>query len=93
MIANKLHLKRLIVDVPPLLGYWSTRLVGLLVRDVVATREEIRGLMENRLFVDAPPLGQTKLSEWVEKHKDTLGRRYTNEMRRRIDRTSAYKSN
>jgi nucleoside-diphosphate-sugar epimerase len=93
MIAKKLNLRRLIIGVPPSLGYWSTRLVGLLVGDVVATREEIRGLMENRLVVDAPPLGKTKLTEWVEKHKDTLGRHYTSEMRRRVDRTSGYKSN
>lgn len=93
MIAQKLGLKRAIIGVPPSLGYWSTRLVGLLVRDVVATREEIRGLMENRLVVDAPPLGKTKLSDWVESHKETLGRHYTSEMRRRIDRTSGYKSN
>ena len=93
MIAEKLGLKRAIIGVPPSLGYWSTRLVGWLVRDVVATREEIRGLMENRLVVDAPPLGKTKLSEWVEKHKETLGRHYTSEMRRRLDRTSGYKSN
>jgi NADH dehydrogenase len=93
MIAEKLGLRRIIIGVPPSLGYWSTRLVGLLVCDVVATREEIRGLMENRLVVDAPPLGKTKLSDWVEKHKETLGRHYTSEMRRRIDRTSGYKSN
>ncbi|MCU0786280.1 MAG: NAD(P)H-binding protein [Verrucomicrobia bacterium] len=93
IIAEKLGLKRTIVGVPPSVGYWTCRLIGLLVRDVVATREEIRGLMENRLVVDAPPLGKTKLSEWMEKHKDTLGRHYTSEMRRRIDRTSGYKSN
>jgi NADH dehydrogenase len=93
MIAGKLGLKRKIISVSPSFGYWATRYVGLLVGDVVATREEIRGLMEDRLFVDAPPLGKTKLTEWVEQHKDTLGRHYTNEIRRRIDRTSAYKSN
>ena len=93
MIAEKLGLKRAIIGVPPSWGYWTCRFIGLLVRDVVATREEIRGLMENRLFVIAPPLGTTKLSEWVEKHKDTLGRCYTSELRRRIDRTSGYRSN
>ena len=93
MIAEKLGLRRAIIGVPPALGYWSCRLVGLWVRDVVATREEIRGLMEDRLFVDAPPLGKTKLSEWMEKHKNTLGRHYASEMRRRIDRASAYESN
>ena len=93
MIAEKLGLKRAIIGVPPSWGYWTCRFIGLLVRDVMATREEIRGLMENRLFVIAPPLGTTKLSEWVEKHKDTLGRCYTSELRRRIDRTSGYRSN
>lgn len=93
MIAEKIGVRRAIIGVPPPVGYWTCRLIGLLVRDVVATREEIRGLMEDRLFAESPPLGKTRLSEWVEKHKDTLGRHYTSEMRRRIDRTSGYKSN
>jgi len=93
MIAEKVGVRRAIIGVPPLVGYWTCQLVGLFVHDVVATREEIRGLMEDRLFVKSPPLGKTKLSEWVEKHKDTLGHHYTSEMRRRLDRTSGYKSN
>jgi len=73
--------------------YWLCRFVGALVKDVVITRGEIRGLMENRLYVDAPALGETKLSEWVAQNKNTLGRHYTSEMRRRIDRKSNYQSN
>jgi hypothetical protein len=65
----------------------------LIVGDVVITREEIRGLMEGRLYVDAPPLGRTKLSEWIDLHKATLGRQYTREMARRLDRFSEYQSN
>jgi len=78
-------------DAAPGLGYWACRLLGLLVRDVVITRQEIRGLMENRLYVDAPPLGSTKLSEWAARHRDTLGRHYSSELARRIDRLSAYR--
>jgi NADH dehydrogenase len=63
------------------------------VGDVVITREEIRGLMENRLFVHAPPLGTTKLTEWIDQHKDTLGRHYTSELARHVDRLSEYRSN
>jgi len=92
-IRDSLGVRRLILSLPPELGYWGCRLTGLLVRDVVITREEIRGLMENRLYVDAPPLGTTKLSEWIERHRDTLGRHYTSEMARRVDRHSAYRSN
>lgn len=93
MIAKKLGLHRIIVNVPPAFGYIATRMLGAVLRDVIITREEIRGLMENRLYVDAPPLGRTKLSEWVELNKATLGRSYTSELARRLDRASSYKSN
>jgi NADH dehydrogenase len=63
------------------------------MRDVVITREEIRGLMQNRLYVNAPPLGTTKLTEWITENRETLGRHYTSELARRMDRVSAYRSN
>ena len=92
-VRRALGVKRPIISVSPGLGYWGCRLVGLFVKDVVITREEIRGLMEGRLYVDAPPLGATRLTEWIDRHKDTLGRHYTSEMARRIDRVSQYRSN
>lgn len=92
-IRSALGVKCPIISVPPEVGYWGCRLVGLFVGDVVITREEIRGLMEDRLFVDAPPLGETKLTAWIEQHKDTLGLHYTSEMARRVDRRSEYRSN
>lgn len=92
-IGRAISVKRPIISVPPILGYWSCRMVGLFIGDVVITREEIRGLMEGRLFVDAPPLGATKLTDWIDRHRDSLGRRYTSEMARRVDRVSQYRSN
>jgi nucleoside-diphosphate-sugar epimerase len=92
-IGSALGVKRPIISVAPGLGYWGCRLVGWFVGDVVITREEIRGLMEGRLCVDAPPLGNTKLTEWIDCRRDTLGRHYTSEMARRIDRVSEYHSN
>jgi NADH dehydrogenase len=92
-VGRILGLKRLIIGVPPKLGYFACAALGRLTGDVVITREEIRGLMQNRLYVDAPPLGATKLTDWIEMHKDALGRRYTSEMARRVDRRSAYRSN
>ncbi len=93
MIAEALGLRRRIVSMPPALGFAACWFLGLLLRDVILTRQEIRGLMEERLWVDAPPLGQTKLSAWVREHRDTLGRRYTSELARRFDRQHAYRSN
>lgn len=92
-IRDTLGLKRLVVSVPPELGYWGTKLLGWLVHDVIITRPEIRGLIENRLCVEAPPLGNTKLTDWIREHRETLGRHYTSELARRLDRKSAYKSN
>jgi NADH dehydrogenase len=74
---------RRIVSVPPWLGHVVGRGIGAVVRDVVITRDEIRGLMEERLYVDAPPAGETRLTEWAREHADTLGRRYHHELRRR----------
>jgi uncharacterized protein YbjT (DUF2867 family) len=92
-VRSALGVKRPIISVSPGLGYWGCRLVGLFVSDVVITREEIRGLMQGRLYVDAPPLGATRLTEWIDRHRDALGRHYTSEMARRIDRVSQYRSN
>ncbi len=92
-LSRTIGIKRPIIIVPPGLGYWGCRFLGWFVRDVIITRQEIQGLMEGRLYVDAPPLGATKLTEWVEEHKDTLGRHYTSEMARRTDRVSGYRSN
>ncbi|HZZ44314.1 MAG TPA: NAD(P)H-binding protein [Tepidisphaeraceae bacterium] len=92
-IRERLGLRRAVVSLPPGICYWVARMMGGLVGDVVVTREEIRGLMEERLYVEGPPLGVTKLTGWIEEHKETLGRRYTSEMARRRDRSSPYRSN
>jgi NADH dehydrogenase len=79
---------RPIVAVPPVFGYLVGKLVGALVRDVVVTREEIEGLMADLLYVDAPPAGTTRLTDWARANADTLGRRYASELaRRRIGRS------
>ena len=92
-VKKSLGLRRLVVGLPPGLGYWACRAAGWVVGDVIITRDEIRGLMEGRLYVDAPPLGATKLTDWITRHRDTLGRHYTSEMARRVDRISEYQSN
>jgi uncharacterized protein YbjT (DUF2867 family) len=92
-IGRRIGVRRPIVSVPPQIGYWTGQLISSLVGDVIITREEIDGLMANLLYVDAPPAGATKLSEWTSNHAATLGRRYTSELVRRTDRLSAYRSN
>lgn len=93
MIGRLIGVRRAIVGVPPRLGYWAGQVIGALVGDVLITREEIEGLMADLLHVAAPPAGSTKLSDWVREHAATLGRHYTSELARRVDRQAAYRSN
>lgn len=92
-IGRLIGVRRPIISLPPAVGYAAGRLVGALMQDVTITREEIAGLMANLLYVQTPPTGETKLSDWIAAHADTLGRRYTSELARRRDRASAYASN
>lgn len=85
--------KRPVVSVPPFIGYAAGWIIGKIVKDVMITREEIKGLMADLLYVDSPPTGITKLTEWAKRHSDTLGMKYTSELARRADRISEYKSN
>lgn len=93
VIGKTLGIERPVVSVPPELGYWACRVLGWLVRDRIITREEIRGLMADLLYVEAPPAGTTRLTDWMQAHRETLGRHYTSELARRRDRLSAYGSN
>jgi uncharacterized protein YbjT (DUF2867 family) len=93
MIAEAIGVRPRIVSLPPALAYQAIRIVGWFVDDVVITREEIRGLMEERLYVDSSPLGTTKLSDWMRANRHRVGLKYTSEMARRRDRVSPYRSN
>jgi len=84
---------RPIVSMPPSLGYFAGWLIGKFVDDVMITQEEIEGLMANLLFVDSPPTGKTRLTDWANERRDTLGLKYTSELIRRRDRKAEYASN
>jgi uncharacterized protein YbjT (DUF2867 family) len=85
--------KRLIIPVPPLFGYLVGYLVGKIVNDLFITREEIKGLMADLLYVDSPPTGKTKLTDWTLGHASTIGRNYSSELARRKDRNIEYTIN
>ena len=93
VIGEIIGKKRLIISVPPSVGFIAGWILGKCVGDVMITREEIKGLMAGLLAVDSPPAGETKLTDWVRKHADKLGKHYTSELARRKDRTKEYQSN
>jgi hypothetical protein len=46
--------------------------------------------MADLLCVDTKPTGDTKLSDWVKRNKERLGKKYANELTRRANRQIAY---
>ncbi len=78
--------RRRIVHVSPGMGYAASRVIGWFVGDIFITREEIKGLMNGLLYVDVPPAGNTRLTEWMRVNAGTLGRNYASELGRRRER-------
>jgi nucleoside-diphosphate-sugar epimerase len=75
--------ERPIISASPAIGYAASRMIGWFVRDVFITREEIRGLMDELLWVNSPPTGKTRLTDWMIANAETLGRKYASELARR----------
>lgn len=71
-----------LVHVPASLAYLATLLTGWFVGDVVLTREEYRGLMNNLLAPEGPASGPTRLSEWLAENSKNVGLRYASEVAR-----------
>ncbi len=89
-VGKAIGVRRRIIPLSPALGHLAGQVIGRMVGDVFITREEIGGLMADLLFVDAPPAGSTRLTEWARENADTLGRRYASELARRVYRDRAY---
>ena len=81
---------RPIISAPPALGFLSGWLLGQFTGDVVITREEIAGLMQNLLCTKSPSVGLTRLTDWARANAATLGVRYANELARRQNRLAPY---
>jgi NADH dehydrogenase len=82
LIARKINRRVMLVHLPPSLALFASRLIGLMVGDVVLTREEVDGLMANLLVSKRPPTGTTKLSEWLSHNAAQVGVQYASELGR-----------
>ena len=82
LLTSAVNARVRLVHTPPSLGFALTRLVGLLLRDVVLSRDEVDGLMTGLLTSHAAPAGTTRLAGWFEDNPDILGRQYVSGLRR-----------
>jgi nucleoside-diphosphate-sugar epimerase len=71
-----------ILHAPPAAMAALARALGLVIRDVVLTADEIRGLTAGLLASHHPALGHISFTEWLNEHGPTLGGEYANELAR-----------
>ncbi len=89
-IGKAIGKRRPILSVNPLKAYLLGKLVGFFHRDVTITYDEIQGLMADLLFTQSPPSGTTRLTEWLAQNAASVGKHYSNELKRRKDRRRPY---
>ena len=75
-----------IVHAPFWAALATARFAGVLLRDVLVTRDELESLRDGLLVSHERPLGRDLFDEWLDEHGHELGRTYTSEVRRNFRR-------
>jgi NADH dehydrogenase len=78
--------RSLIVHVPVAAALAAARVLGVIVRDVVLTRDEVAELQSRLMASDQPPSGRIHLADWLADNSSTLGRRWASELDRHYRR-------
>jgi NADH dehydrogenase len=82
LIARATGARARIAHAPEALTLGVARVAGMLLRDVVITREELDALRAGLLVSNEPPRGTDRVGPWLEEHGRTLGGSYTSELAR-----------
>ena len=71
-----------IVVMPPRLTLWAAGIISRYMRDVMFTRQELLGLMEELLVSREKPRGTRRIDNWLLTNADLVGRNYASELDR-----------
>ena len=82
MIRQRVASRARIVHLSPGSVLFLGRMLSVVARDVVLTRDELDGLMADLLISQEPPRGRTRFTAWLEENAARLGVRYASELRR-----------
>jgi NADH dehydrogenase len=82
LIAKAVSRNIAFMKIPPLLGISLGKLIGLAIRDVILTKDELNGLMANMLTSEQEPNAQTKFSDWLDDNGNNIGTSYASELDR-----------
>jgi NADH dehydrogenase len=81
-IRSAVGSRSLVVSMPTSAVLLAGRVLGLVVRDVVLRRDELIELTSSFLTSDEPPLGATRVADWLAANATLLGRRWSSELAR-----------
>lgn len=82
LIASNIKPTAKLVNVPPTIGIIFGKLTGLVLRDNILTRNELKGLMDEMLTSKQKPNGTTAFSDWLNSNKEKIGSKYSSEIER-----------
>ncbi len=82
LMASRIKPGIKLVHLAPATGILMGHLIGLGLRDIVLTRDELQGLMDELLTSEQAPNGASRFSEWLEANKEQVGRDYSSEIGR-----------
>ena len=82
LVAGAVGVRPRLLKLPPEVALNLSRVLGLLLRDTMLTRDEVKGLTANLLVSNEPPRGTASLRAWLREHAGALGRRYASEVAR-----------
>jgi uncharacterized protein YbjT (DUF2867 family) len=82
LVRKAVGSRALVVPTPVAPALVAARLIGLVVHDVVLTRDEVTELQTGMMRSSAPPAGRIRLADWLAANADTLGRRWASELDR-----------
>ena len=82
LIGAKVGTHRPLFKVHPRLALTAAQFLSIFLRDVMLTPEEVDGLMPGLLVSKEPPLCKTRLGDWLEENKTTVGAKYASELQR-----------
>jgi NADH dehydrogenase len=88
LIRESIHSHSRVVCLPPSVVRLASWVLGLIVRDILLTGEELNGLMANLLVSNQPPVGRKSLREWLRENAEGLGIKYASELKRHYKRTA-----
>jgi uncharacterized protein YbjT (DUF2867 family) len=82
LIADRVRSRARIIHLPADIVLGLLAIAGIVVHDVVLTRDEVAALTAELLVSRGAPAGRTRFTDWLDEHAPDLGRTYASELDR-----------